>query len=112
MSSSSQDPTSTGKFVALFATQNRLNQETSSDREDFPFRHQQVFGSNELFFRFSSSNKLMFSDWNWRTPILDMLISRREQVRLQEELVMKEVFRDTQIGSIHEMGELMRASEL
>ena len=76
MSGSSQDPTSTGKCVALFASQNRLNQETCSDREDFLFRHQQVFGSNEPFFRFSSSNKLMFSDWNWRTPILDMLISK------------------------------------
>ena len=39
--------------------------------------------------------------------------SRREQVRLQEELVMKEkALRDTQIRSIHEMGELKRAQEL
>ena len=42
---------STGKFVAF---KNRLNPETFSDREDFPFRHQQVFGSNEPFFRFSN----------------------------------------------------------
>ena len=62
MSSSSQDPTTggtgkpvgTGKLVALFSSQNRLNPETSTDREDFPSRHQQVFGSNESFFRFSN----------------------------------------------------------
>ena len=39
--------------------------------------------------------------------------SRREQVRLQEELVMEDrALRDTQIRSIHEMGELKRAQEL
>ena len=39
--------------------------------------------------------------------------SRREQVWLQEELVMKEkALRDTQTRSIHEMGELKRAQEL
>ena len=38
---------------------------------------------------------------------------RREQVRLQEELVMREkALRDTQIRSIHEMEELRRALEL
>ena len=38
--------------------------------------------------------------------------SRREQVRLQEELVMKEkALRDTQIRSMHEMGEMKRAQE-
>ena len=36
MSSSSQDQISTRKYVALFSSQNRLNQETFSDREDFP----------------------------------------------------------------------------
>ena len=39
--------------------------------------------------------------------------SRREQVLLQEELVMKEkALRGAQIGSIHEVGELKRAQEL
>ena len=39
--------------------------------------------------------------------------SRREQVRLQEELVMKEkALRDTQIRNVHEMGEMKRAQEL
>ena len=39
--------------------------------------------------------------------------SRREQVRIQEELVMKEkALRDTQIRIIHEMGELKKAQEL
>ena len=39
--------------------------------------------------------------------------SRREQVRLQEELSLKEkVLRDTQIRSMHKMGEMERAQEL
>ena len=39
--------------------------------------------------------------------------SRREQVRLQEELVMTEkALRDTQTRSIHEMGEMKRVQEL
>ena len=39
--------------------------------------------------------------------------SRREQVRPQEKLVMKErALRDTQIRNIHEMGEIKRAQEL
>ena len=39
--------------------------------------------------------------------------SRREQVRLQEKLSMKEkVLRDTQIRSMHEIGEMKRAQEL
>ena len=39
--------------------------------------------------------------------------SRRERVRPQEELVMKEkVLRDTQIRNMHEMGEMKRAQEL
>ena len=36
MSSSSQDPTSTGKSVALLSSQNRLNQETFTDGGDLP----------------------------------------------------------------------------
>ena len=51
MSNSSQDPISTGKMVVMFSSQNKLNQETFADKEDFPLRHQQVFGSDELFFR-------------------------------------------------------------
>ena len=39
--------------------------------------------------------------------------SRREQVRLQEELVMKEkALREAQIRSMHEMGQMKRAQEL
>ena len=53
MSSSSQDPMSTGEPVA-FSSKNRLNQETFSDRDDFPIRHQQFFGSDEPFVRFSN----------------------------------------------------------
>ena len=100
LSSSSQDPTSTGKLVAVFSSQNRLNQDIS-DRDEFSLRHQQVFGSNELLTRFSKwqkslldgnrghllaearselmtlelmnfSSKLKVSDRIWRTPISDM----------------------------------------
>ena len=39
--------------------------------------------------------------------------SRREQVRLQEELSMKgKLPRDTSVRSMHEMGEMKRAQEL
>ena len=54
MSSSSQDPTSTGKVVAVFSSQNGLNRDTFSDSDEFCQRHQQVFGSNEPFIRFSN----------------------------------------------------------
>ena len=53
MSNSSQDQTSTGKPVAVFSGQNRLNQDTFSDGHEFLTR-QQVFGSNERFIRFSN----------------------------------------------------------
>ena len=55
------------------------------------------------------SNKLMLKDCTYGTPITDMIESRREQVRLQEDLSMKvRVLRDTQIRNIHEMGEMKR----
>ena len=46
--------------------------------------------------------------------ITDMFVeSRREQVLLQEELVMKaKALRETQILSMHEMGEMKRAQEI
>ena len=91
MSSSSQDPTTggTGKPVAVFSSQSKLNQDTFSDQ--FSLKHQQVFGSSEPIFRFSdpanvakslldgnrthvlmsfSSKLMMLSDWNCRTPIM------------------------------------------
>ena len=56
----------------------------------------------------SSSNKLMLKDWNYRTHNTE---SRREQVRLQEELSMKEkVLRDTQIRSMHDMEKMKKSS--
>ena len=55
---------------------------------------------------------MLKDDWNWRTPITDIL-NRREQCRLQEELSMKEkVLRETQIRNFHEMGEMKRGQEL
>ena len=82
MSSSSQDPISTGKPVALFSSKSRLNQETFSDREDLPLRHPQVFGSNEPFFRFSNSP-------NVAKPLLDgngdhLLAEARSELMKQE----------------------------
>ena len=48
----------------------------------------------------------MLKDWNYKTFRHVYIESRREQVRLQEELSMKEkVLRDTRIRSMHEMGE-------
>ena len=146
MSSSFQDPTSTGTPVAMFSSQNRWNQDTFSDRDEFSSRHQQVFGSNEHFIRFSNPTNVAKSllDGNrdhllaearsvlmkqeYMVESLNTCIgelqqqtcaqrleledahhgcveSRREQVRPQEELVMKEkALRDTQIRSIHQMG--------
>ena len=52
MSSSSQ--ASTRKLVAVFSSQNRLNQDTFSDRDEFSLRQQQFSGSNEPFIRFSN----------------------------------------------------------
>ena len=144
MSSSSQDPTSTGKLVAVFSSQNRLHQDTFSDRDEFSLRHQQVFVSSEPFIRFSNPanyaksllhgnryhllaearSELMKQEYQvesltscirelqqqtcaQRLKVEDAhhgyVESRREQVRLQEDSIMKEkAHRDTQIRSIHE----------
>ena len=138
MSSSSQDPISAGKLVALFSSPNGLNQDTFCDRDDFSLRHQQVMGSNEPFIRFSNPanvskslldgnrnhllaearselmkqeykveslntciNELQQQTFAQRLELEDAHLgyveSRREQLRLQEELVMKEkALRDTQ----------------
>ena len=56
MHSSSQD-SRTGKLVSLFSCRNRLSQETFSDRDYLPQKHQPAFGSNEPFTRFSDSAK-------------------------------------------------------
>ena len=51
----------------------------------------------------------MLEDWNNRTLNTDIL---NLDVRLQDELSMKEmVLRDTQIRSMHELGEMKRAQE-
>ena len=51
MSSSYQDPTSTGKPVAVFASQSRLNQDTFPRETNLLMS---FFGSNEPIFRFSN----------------------------------------------------------
>ena len=56
---------------------------------------------------------IRFSDALTRQMFHGYVESRREQVRLQEKMGMKEkVLRDTQIRSMHEMGEMKRAQEL
>ena len=54
MSSSSQDPKSMEKAVALFSSERKSSQEAFSDREDFPSEHQHVPGNNKLLFRFTN----------------------------------------------------------
>ena len=54
MSTSSQDPISTGRPGAfLFSSKNRLSPGTFSGGEDFSLRHQQFLGHNESVFRCS-----------------------------------------------------------
>ena len=56
---------------------------------------------------------IMLTDWNYKMHNTNTFESRREQVRLQEELSLKEeVLRGTQIRSMHEMGEMKRAQKL
>ena len=55
----------------------------------------------------------MLKDWNYRTLNTGYIDTRREQVRLQEGLSMKEkALRETQIRSMHEMGEIKRGRGL
>ena len=60
MSCSSQDPkpVGTGKPVAVFSSQSRLNQDTFSDRGQPSLKHQQVLGVLNRFFRFSDPHML------------------------------------------------------
>ena len=139
MSSSSQDPISTGKPVALFSSKNRSSQEVCSDREDFSSEHQQVLGNNEPIFKIIPSRTQRLSEvrkHESRADFLDNSVrdlhrqldfnrlgiyctnqgheeSRKGQARLHEELTQRErVLRETQIRSIHELGELKRHQEM
>ena len=61
----------------------------------------------------SFSNKLMLKRLDLESAHHGYVESRRKQVRLQKELVMKvKVLRDNQIRSVHEVGEMKRAQEL
>ena len=142
-----------GNLSQCFSIQNRLKQDTFSNRDEFSRRHQQVFGSNEPLIRFSNPanvakslldgnrdhllaearSELMKREYKveslntciyelqqqiyaQRLELEDVHLgyveSRRQQARLQEELILKEkALRDTQIRSMHEMGELKRAQE-
>ena len=61
VSGSSQVPKRTGRPVTLFSSENRSNQETFSDREDYSSGDQQVFVKNESLFRFSDLENSMKS---------------------------------------------------
>ena len=60
-----------------------------------------------------SSNKLMLKDWNWRTPITDILNLEENNFACKRKcLRRKKVLRDTQLRNIHEMEEMKRGQEL
>ena len=54
---------STGQLVAPFSHQSRLNQDIFSKKEEFSLRHQQVFGSNELFLRLHDVFRRHWTGW-------------------------------------------------
>ena len=138
MSSSSQEPSALGKPAAMFPSESQepRNQLTSS-----VFKHADpshlgrslLDGNKDHLFSQATSeltrqehqvgslnsciSELQQHAYAQRSGLQDAqhgyIESRREQVRLQEELSMKEkVLRDTQIRSTHEMGEMKRAQEL
>ena len=155
MSSSSQDPISTGKLVALlFSSKNMLNPETFFDGEVFFLRHLQVLETlnlcldsliRKLFVKsileshrdhMLAKAKSEIMKQECKVDSLNTCIrelqrqahsqrlelddancgyeeSRREQVRLQEELDLREqALRDTRIRNIHEMKELRRVRKM
>ena len=98
------DPSNLGRSLLESIKDHLLNQA----RCDLMKQEHQVGSLNNCTVSFS--NKLMLKDWNYRhnTDMMNL-----EQVRPQEELSMKEkLVRDTQIRSMHELGEMKRAQEL
>ena len=58
------------------------------------------------------NHKRRSKDWRYRTRKHGYVESRRELVRLEEELSLKEkVLRNAQIRSMHEMGDMKRGQE-
>ena len=124
MPSSSQEPRASGKPNAMFSLgneewetnsrvlfENSLIHQIWEDlslkaikiiclvRQDLNLWSKNIKFNLSIIVSVSSSNKLMLKDWNY-------------QVRLQEELSLKErVLRDTQIRSMHEMGAMKRVQE-
>ena len=85
----------------------------SQARSELMRQEHQVGSLNSCINELQFSNRLILKDWNCKTLIQGFFESRREQVRLQEELSLKEkVLRDNQTRSIHEMEEVKRAQEL
>ena len=140
MSSSSQEPTARVKPAALcsWRSEEPGNQFKSSDfrnadplnvgrsllegikdhllsqaKSEVMRQEHQVRYHNNCISELSYSNMLLLKDWILQDAQDGCIESRREQDRLQEELSMKEkVLRNTQIRSVHEMGEMKRAQEL
>ena len=109
MSSSSQEPSAPEKPAALFSFG---NEEPGNQFKSSVFRNV----GEDLFLK-AINGELQQQASARRFELHDAqhgyIESRREQVRLQEELSMKEkVLRNTQIRNMRDMGEMKRAQEL
>ena len=85
-----------------------LTRTSKTDNYGKCWLHRCIYGINELQQQAYYAQRLELQDAHH-----GYIESRREQVRLQEELSTKEEsLRDTQIRSMHEVGEMKRAQEL
>ena len=86
---------------------------TCSIKQDQIWRSKNFMSSPSISASVKYNNKRRSIDWRCRTHNADFVESRREPVRLQEELSMKEKGspRYSNTRNIHEMGEMNRAVE-
>ena len=82
MSISSQDPTSTGKLVAVFSNQNKLNQDTFPIETIFPQEINRFLGVVNFFIRFSNPANVAKSLFDGNRDHL--LAEARSEVTKQE----------------------------
>ena len=107
----------------MFRNANPLNLRGSlfeSDKDHLLNQARSDLAKQELHFMPSPStsasvnynDKRKSKDWRYKNAQYGFVESRRESVRLQEELSMKEeVLRNTPIRTVHEVGEIERAQE-
>ena len=137
MSSASQEPSAPGKPAALFFSGNEEpgNQFQSSIfknadpsnlgrsliamkmicsvRQDLNLWNRNIKLDLLTIVSVSFSNKLMLKDWNYRTLNTDLLSLDENKFVYKKNYPMKEkVLRDTQIRTMHKMGDMKRAQEL